>query len=136
MDDECQHGMNPAWCGICQGHDDRASTDTARSPEGRPKQELLDHLCDMLGLPREPVGVGSSLPSHVFDAAATAAGVPRGSMPEIGEAIAEKAGLGWGPECDSRSTISGGGSTVTRAGLEVMLRALARLRPFGGNLGA
>ncbi len=48
-------------------------------------------------------------------------------MPETGEAIAQKAGLTWGPDCDSRGTISGGGSTVTRDGLEVMLKSLRRI---------
>lgn len=48
-------------------------------------------------------------------------------MPEIGEAIARKAKLPWTASCDSRASRSGGGSTVTAEGLEVMVRALRKL---------
>lgn len=123
------HGMNPAWCATCGGHDDgpRALRGEYGYAGGASKQELLDQICDRIGIPRHQVGVGSSLPSEVFDAAATFAGVQRGSMPEISEAIAAKAGQAWGPSCDSRGSLSGGGSTVTREGLEVLLRSLAAL---------
>lgn len=129
-DDECIHGMPRDWCSTCQGLEGVGGG--SRSGEygfhgGELKQDLLNELCDVLGLPREPIGVGSSLPSHVFDAAARAAGVPVGSMPDIGEAIAARAGLTWGPECDSRGSISRGGSTVTKEGLSVMVKALRLL---------
>jgi hypothetical protein len=128
-DEECIHGMTRAWCGSCQGVDGGSRN---RSGEygfhgGEQKQDLLDDLCDIVGLRREPVGRGSSLPSHVFEAAARAAGVRSGSMPEIGESIASKAGLVWGPECDSRGSLSGGGSTVTKEGLAVMVKGLRLL---------
>lgn len=101
-----------------------ASTGTT---EVTSKQDLLNDLCEALGLPREPIGVGSSPPSRVFEAAARAAGVRVGSMPEIGEAIAARAGLDWGPDCDSRGSVSGGGSTVTREGLAAMVKAVRLL---------
>lgn len=128
--DDCKHGINPAWCAICSG----LETGPARSSSGnygyfggQSKQDLLVAICDLLGIPRMSVGVGSSLPSEMFEAAAFAAGVPNASMPEIGEAIAVKAGLTWTPDCDSRGSSSGGGSTVTAEGLNVMLEALKRL---------
>ena len=129
-DDECIHGMSASWCGICTGADGGASDRRGEygfHGGGDSKQDLLDGVCRVLGIPTEPVGVGSSLPSHVFDEAARQAGVPGGSMPEIGERIAAKAELTWGPECDSRGSISGGGSTVTREGLRVLLDALRKI---------
>jgi hypothetical protein len=71
--------------------------------------------------------VGSSLPSDVFETAARRFGVAVGSMPEIGEGLAVKAGRSWSSDCDSRGSLSGGGSTVTAQGLEVMNRSIATL---------
>jgi hypothetical protein len=129
VSDECIHGMNPDWCSQCQGHEAPATSRTGDYGYygGQTKQDLLNRLCDQLGLPREPIGEGSSLPSHVFDAAAAKYGVGARSMPEIGEAITRKAGLAWAPDCDSRGSVSGGGSTVTREGLDVLNRAIATL---------
>lgn len=122
--------MSASWCGLCTGVEtvtpDRRG-EYGFHGGGDSKQDLLDEVCRVLGVPTEPVGVGSSLPSHVFDEAARQAGVPGGSMPQIGERIAAKAGLLWGPDCDSRGSISGGGSTVTREGLRVLLDALRKL---------
>lgn len=128
--DECKHGIDPAWCSICNGLETGPASASAGNYGyfgGQSKQDLLVAICDLLGISRMSIGVGSSLPSEMFDAAASAAAVPGGSMPEIGEAIAKKAGLTWSAECDSRGSISGGGSTVTAEGLTVMLAALKRL---------
>ena len=130
MDDECVHGLDPAWCGLCLGHDDPT---TSRAGDrglhgGRTKQDALDDLCRLIGLPPHSVGEGSSLPSEVFVAAAKHVGVSSaGSMPEVCERIAAKAGERWGPACDSRGSTSGGGSTVTLAGLEMLIRAIDQL---------
>jgi len=131
MSDECRHGMNPEWCSSCRGHDDSAYGGVRGSGflGGEAKQDQLDRLCEQLGIPKVQVGVGSSLPSHVFESAARQCRVPLGSMPEIGEALARRAGLLWSADCDSRGTISGGGSTVTREGLDVINRAVAGLLP-------
>lgn len=129
-DDECIHGMNPTWCSTCT----KAPGDAPRTRIGEygfhggaSKQDLLHTLCDLLGVPRQPVGRGSSLPSDVFEEAARQAGVPVGSMPEIGERIVTKAGRTWRADYDSRGTVSGGGSTVTFDGLEAMIEALRQL---------
>ncbi|GAA4714023.1 hypothetical protein GCM10025782_07880 [Pedococcus ginsenosidimutans] len=121
--------MNPEWCSACRGDDESAFAGVRGSAlhGGQVKQDQLDHLCRQLGIPFVPVGRGSSLPSHVFDEAARRLGVGRGSMPEIGERLATKAGLVWTSDCDSRGSISGGGSTVTREGLDVINRAVAKL---------
>jgi len=126
--DECIHGMNPDWCGICKepatGRSARASTPVGI---GRTKQDELNLLCDQLGVPRAPIGVGSSLPSDVFEAVRLRFSLRARSMPEIAEAAAREAGLPWRPEYDSRGTVSGGGSTVTLEGLAQLNRAVSTL---------
>ena len=128
--EECRHGTNPDWCAICNGADSSRSTHSQGYGfhGGETKQDVLNDICDELAIHREVVGVGSSLPSAVFESAAVRCGVRVRSMPEIGEAIAKKAGLSWGPDCDSRGSLSGGGSTVTADGLRRMLEALRVLR--------
>lgn len=132
MVDDCKHGMDPSWCSICNGLETGPTSASAGNygyyAGGQSKQDLLVAICNLLGMPRLSVGVGSSLPSEMFTEAATVADVPGGSMPEIGEAIAIKAGLTWSAECDSRGSLSGGGSTVTAEGLKVMLEALKKLQ--------
>lgn len=129
-DGECLHGMTPAWCGICKGMVARSmyATPSGRThADGPSKQDLLDKVCSLLAIPSVRIGEGSSLPSTVFRAAARLTDVPTGSMPEIGQRIAAKAGLVWGTDCDSRDTTSAGGSTVTREGLDVLVNALETL---------
>jgi hypothetical protein len=94
---ECVHGMNPEWCAVCQrrDHGEVSTPGNHGYFEGRSKQDLLNQVSDRLGLVRESVGVGSSLPSNVFDTIAKRFGIPDGSMPEIGAARAGKAGRSW-----------------------------------------
>lgn len=130
MSAECIHGMEPDWCGICQGHEDQGGS--GEGPYGlhggRTKQDALDEICSVLGVPTQPIGTGSSLPSDVFREAARRTGATdSGSMPDISEEIATLAGFTWGTNCDSRGTASKGGSTVTLAGLDVLLQALRTL---------
>ena len=87
------------------------------------------------------LGEGSSIPRAMFDAVADEAGVSTaGSMPIVAEKIARAAGLTWGPECDSRDTPSGGGSTVTLTGMNRLIEAMERLSgrssavPVGGSM--
>lgn len=126
--DECVHGMNPDWCGICNGPKVSAySSSGSGLAGGRTKQDELHLLCDQLGIKRESTGVGSSIPSSVFDTLRQRLGLADGSMPEIAEAAASAAGLPWLPEFDSRPTQSGGGSTVTLEGLAQLNKAVAAL---------
>lgn len=129
--DECIHGTNPEWCGFCSPPANEAPSN--RTGEygfhgGRTKQDLLSELCQVLGLRAHRVGTGSSLPSEVFHVIATRFQLPNGSMPEIGRALAAKAEVAWGPDCDSTGSVSGGGSTVTAEGLEVMIRSVRKLQ--------
>jgi hypothetical protein len=122
-DEECIHGMTQAWCDACRV----PATVTSQAPGtdpygGRSKQFLFDDLCRLLDVPRYVPGPGST-PSRVFTAAAARAGVDTGSMPEVGQAIAVKAGLVWGPECDNRESRRQG-TVVTRDGVGLLIRAL------------
>jgi hypothetical protein len=131
MLEECMHGMEPAWCATCSKSDDTlaASASTASFHGGEQKQDVLNDVTDMLGLPRYVLrkGGGSSLPSEVFDAAARRVGVAVGSMPDICEAIVRTAGYEYSTAYDSRGTLSGGGSTVTLAGLQALRKSLREL---------
>ena len=119
--------MNIAWCATCQGR--KASINpppvAVRTFGGRTKQSLFNDLCDLLGVARYVARPGSN-PSRVFKAAATRAEVDSGSMPEVGAAIATKAGLAWGPECVSRGTPKAA-SVVTREGVGVLVEAMGIL---------
>lgn len=126
--DDCIHGTNPDWCATCRQLDSTSSSGGAGLPwGGETKQDMLDQICDRLGIARMRVSVGSSVPSDVFDVIQRRLGLPPGSMPEVGESLAQRAGLTWSAECDSRGTVSGGGSTVTLDGLRVVLTALNKL---------
>jgi hypothetical protein len=126
--DECKHGTDPAWCAICRNLDVPVSGTGPGQPwGGETKQDVLDDICRLLRIPAQPVGVGSSLPSGVFMALKSRFDLAGHSMPEIAEAAALRAGLRWDAECDSRGTLSGGGSTVTLVGLQRVREALKLL---------
>lgn len=101
-------------------------------PTDEKKQHVLNDVTDILGLARWTIkrpGIldGSSLPSHVFEAAALRAGVSYGSMPAANEQVIKKAGLPFDDEYDSRGSVSAGGGTVTLAGLQALREALTIL---------
>lgn len=123
--DECLHGLDREGCASC-GSEPKASAVIASAPSSnRSKQRLLDDLCDLLGVARYAVTPGSS-PSRVFDAAAARAKVKPGSMPTVGAAIATKAGLTWGPQCDNRRHHHEA-TMVTGEGVAVLTEALSIL---------
>ncbi len=125
--DECIHGMTTAWCATCSGRNGVAEVPIGKPLHGsRSKQNLLDDLCDDLQVARYSVRPGSTLPQRIFHAAATRAKVQHGSTLTVSAAIAAKAGLDWGPECATR-TGRKDVPTVTREGLEVVVRALGIL---------
>ena len=127
--DDCLHGIGSAWCSVCNKSPDAGSSRLQSSGfhGSETKQDVLDDICRILGIPKRAVSVGSSLPSDVFSVAARQAGVSNGSMPEVCEAIVLKAGLTWSSSFDSRGSFSGGGSTVTLEGIQAMRKALAKL---------
>ena len=111
--------MTQAWCDVCRAPQ---LVNTAAAPHGgRSAQLLFDDLCALLEIPRYFPGPGST-PSRVFAAAAARADVAAGSMPEVGEAIATKAGLIWGPGCDNRQSRDQG-TVVSREGVGVLVQA-------------
>ena len=117
--------MTQAWCDVCRAPQ---LVNTAVDPHGgRSAQLLFDDLCGLLDIPRYFPGPGST-PSRVFAAAATRAEVSAGSMPEVGEAIATKAGLSWGPGCDNRQSRAHG-TVVSREGVGVVVQAMRILTP-------
>ncbi len=124
--DECLHGLDRGGCSSCG---DRVPTDSRATPSGRPnnrsKQRLLDDLCDLLEVARFAAVPGSS-PARVFQSAAARAKVKSGSMPTVSAAIAAKAGLSWGPECDNRRPRQEA-TMVTREGVAVLTEALVIL---------
>lgn len=101
--------------------------DEIRPTAARTKQEALFELCDMLGITRLPIGIDGSVPSELFAALALRADVEPGPMPAVGRKVAEKAGLVWTRDCDSAGAAWGGGSTVTLAGLRVLMQAVKGL---------
>lgn len=127
--EECLHGMQLEWCGICLRTPGvgEARLGSYGYHGGETKQDVLDDITELLGLPASTVSVGSSLPSEVFVAAAQRLGLGIGSMPEICEAIVRSAGHSWSPGFDSRGSLSGGGSTVTLEGIRAMREALRAL---------
>ena len=94
---------------------------------GETKQDVIDDIHDLLGLPRQQVSRGSSLPASMFREASAQLGLPYFSMPDAGERILKRAGMEWRPDYDSRATESGGGSTVTLEGAQAMRDALRKL---------
>ncbi len=91
------------------------------------KQDVIDEMCKLLAIGPYPVGIGSTESAVFLREVATyfAIGIESASTkPVIAETIVLKAGLAWTPECDSRSSSSGGGSTVTLAGLKRLLQAV------------
>jgi hypothetical protein len=127
--EECVHGMPADWCSTCSDPSLRAITTPETRPSNREtKQDVVARICVALGIPTLPIGVGSSIPSELFDDMQSRFHVePRSSMPEKAEALARKAGIRWESEHDSRGTFSGGGSTVTLSGLLAVEKAVAVL---------
>lgn len=124
---ECMHGIEIEWCGVCTRVSEVATSTRLGMyghHGGETKQDVLDDVCRLLGIKRQAVSVGSSLPSDVFAEAARQVGVDASSMPEVCEAIVQKAGHIYAPAFDSRASSSGGGSTVTLDGIQAMRAAL------------
>lgn len=109
--------------------------DTSGLFGGESKQELLDALCAVAGLPAAQNNRGSSTPSHVVRALTERYRLPYRSMPQGAEAVSRHAGVAWDASCDSRGSVSGGGSTVTITGLRRLLKAVQRLESRGGPAG-
>jgi hypothetical protein len=95
------------------------------------KQGIIDEVSQSLGIGPFKVGNGSSEPSEFFVEVGKALnidGLVGSSKPEIAQKIVERMGLIWADDCDSRNSNSGGGSTVTLAGLKTLRAAVFAFR--------
>jgi HNH endonuclease len=81
------------------------------------KQDALNQITDALHMARFPVNVGSSIPGPVLRQLESRLGLDTAAMPVTASSVARLAGLAWTEEHDSRHTVSGGGSTITQAGM-------------------
>jgi hypothetical protein len=94
------------------------------------KQDVLDSIAHLLDVPPWEVGPGSTEPKRMFtdviERLRLAIGIRQGK-PALGRAISAAAGLDWGRAEDSTHTPSGGGDTVTLAGLQRVREAVQLL---------
>ena len=91
------------------------------------KQSVIDEICSLLQIASFTVGAGSSEPAALFREIAKVFEIDISnchSKPEIAQEIALQAGLSWEIDFDSRSSLSGGGSTVTLKGLRQVNQAV------------
>lgn len=134
----CKHGRNSAFCPYgCEAVEVAKKPQRAAQPRdrrgehgfhgGETKQDVVDDICILLGIRRQRVSTGSSLPSEIFRIASERLGLPYQSMPDACEQIVKQAGMTWDPDFDSRGTASGGGSTVTIDGIQAVRTALRSL---------
>jgi hypothetical protein len=138
MSEECVHGMEKEWCGLCSPRPGPISTKApvtraARGPRTAPdqtltrKQDCLDSLTFLLGIDELRVGLGGTLPVELFQELARRYRAPRGSVPETAEAVAAAAHVAWDEDCDDRDPLSDGSGTVTVRGLLRLIDAVKRL---------
>ena len=91
------------------------------------KQAIMNDICELLGIERFPVSVGSTEPREFFNAVAAAVGVAVDSSTSkqlLAEAVARRLGQEWDEKCDSRHHPAKGGGTVTGVGLQRILQGL------------
>ncbi len=91
------------------------------------KQELIDEICRLLGIGPFTIGLGSTEPAQFFREVAERIGVDLlgvSTKPQIARRIVEAKGFEWDERCDSTSSISGGGSTVTTFGIHRVKQAV------------
>lgn len=121
--------MNPDWCGVCKRLDDPGLSTAGSGGRhgGETKQDVVNDICDLLGIQRLSTSNGETEPSAMFDAAAMRLGLPKARKPVQGQAIIEMAGMQWHPDMDSRATVSKGGDNVTLKGLQALRSALRTL---------
>lgn len=94
------------------------------------KQEIVDLIARALGQPPRKVSSGSTEPKTVFIDVIQSLRLrvsTKLKKPALAKAIAKAAGLSWDRQCDSTSSPSGGGGTVTRVGLLRVLEAIVVL---------
>ncbi len=92
------------------------------------KQELVNQISVMaLNSKKYPLSNGSSIPKIFFQDLENRFSIPvSNGMESKAATFCDYFGVQWNSECDSSETPSGGGGTVTKRGLEVLLIAVTR----------
>jgi hypothetical protein len=117
-------------CGICtadRGLTANVGASRRRSDAGMTKQEICDAIASKLGIPKHKLATGGTEPSAFWHAVCDAVGVSKGgTKPDMARRVVESLGGRWPVGADSTDTRSGGGDTVTGAGLMAVLAAVSR----------
>lgn len=85
------------------------------------KDEIVQAIADLLGVPAPPMSTGSTEPRQLFELVNDRLGLgldPRLGKPELAREIVLASGAAWHPDYESR------GATVTKAGLLAVLSAV------------
>lgn len=127
----CVHEFLPGQCGICAGDGPKtANVGTTRrrgDTGGLTKQEICDQISGALNVARHRHAAGGTEPSAFWHDVAQAMGISgSGSKTAIARRVAESQGEPWPQDGDSTDQASGGGDTVTAAGLLAVRRAVSR----------
>nr|QOV08950.1 hypothetical protein HULAa50H9_00021 [Candidatus Nanopelagicales bacterium] len=92
------------------------------------KQEIVNEI-SRIALESQPysLSTGSSIPSAFFQDLENRFSIPRSNgMESKAATFCDYFGVEWTAACDSSETPSGGGGTVTKVGLLVLLSAVKR----------
>ena len=102
--------------------------DESRVEKGLSKQSLVNEISAIaLNSKTYTLSNGSSIPSNFFIDLEDRFGIPVAKgMESKAATFCDFFGVEWTKECDSSETPSGGGGTVTKRGLEVLLVAVKR----------
>lgn len=102
--------------------------DESRIEKGLSKQSLVNEISAIaLNSKIYTLSNGSSIPSNFFIDLEDRFGIPVAKgMESKAATFCDFFGVEWTKECDSSETPSGGGGTVTKRGLEVLLVAVKR----------
>lgn len=100
----------------------------SRLEKGLSKQNLVNEISILaLNSKSYPLSNGSSIPSNFFVDLENRFGIPVAKgMESKAATFCDFFGIEWTKDCDSSETPSGGGGTVTKRGLEVLLMAVKR----------
>ncbi len=88
----------------------------------------MHEICELLGMPSFRATVGSSIPADFIDGILKALELELiGTSTEKAKTVVALAGGFWDEKCDSSSTPSGGGGTITLHGLQVLREAVTEV---------
>jgi hypothetical protein len=85
------------------------------------KDEIVQAIANLLGVPAPPMSTGSTEPRRIFELVNDRLGLgldARLGKPDLARGIVESSGAPWHPDYESR------GATVTKSGLAAVLEAV------------